>query len=69
MENQVKDISSFIEKLIDELEKIWFLPLKEERLKKRLVERAILSRERKRRRVERFGGNSRNRDIQEYIGL
>lgn len=69
MENQVKDISSFIEKLIDELEKIWFVPLKEERLKKRLVERSILNREKKRRRIERFSRNSRNRDIQEYIGL
>ena len=72
MENRVTEISSFIEKLIGELEKIWLIPLKEERLKKRLVERALLSRERKRRRIERFGeilGNSGNRDIQEYIGI
>lgn len=66
MENRVEDISSFIEKLIEELERIWFVPLKEERLEKRLVERAIVSRERKRRRLERFGVNG---DIREYMNI
>lgn len=66
MENHITEISSFIEKLIEELERIWFVPLKEERLEKRLVKRAIISRERKRRRLERFGVNG---DIREYINI